>query len=125
MRASPRQEHTPGLLSTRPEDLLIHPDPTQRAQCIRDAGLQIIATVLPDVREPHLAAADARRLVACWNACVGIPTEELEAGLIGDALSALEAVRRDAGDGGPTSDYVSTITASAVASALARAKGGA
>lgn len=25
---------------------------------------------------------DARRLVACWNACQGIPTEALEAGII-------------------------------------------
>lgn len=25
--------------------------------------------------------ANARRIAACWNACVGIPTEELEAGL--------------------------------------------
>jgi hypothetical protein len=27
----------------------------------------------------HEAEADARRLVACWNACLGTSTEELEA----------------------------------------------
>lgn len=34
--------------------------------------------------------ADAERLVACWNACqkVGISTEDLHAGLLGDWAAA-------------------------------------
>ena len=32
---------------------------------------------------------DARRIVACVNACAGIPTEALEAGALGKALDAL------------------------------------
>ena len=30
--------------------------------------------------------ANARRLVACWNACQGVPTEVLEGGLVADQL---------------------------------------
>lgn len=34
--------------------------------------------------------ANARRLVACWNACQGLSTEALEGGLIQRALAALQ-----------------------------------
>lgn len=40
----------------------------------------------------HVAEADARRIVACVNACAGIPTEALEAG----AIAALVLEARDA-----------------------------
>ena len=33
--------------------------------------------------------ADAKRLVVCWNACAGIPTEELTEGCMGRMLYAL------------------------------------
>jgi len=36
--------------------------------------------------------ANARRLVACWNACLDIPTEALEAGVVKDLLEACKAV---------------------------------
>ncbi len=36
--------------------------------------------------------ADARRLVACWNACEGISTEALEAGVVGNLCSELSAL---------------------------------
>jgi hypothetical protein len=39
------------------------------------------------------AEANARRLVACWNACQSIPTEALEAGVVGELV---EAVRKAA-----------------------------
>ena len=32
--------------------------------------------------------ANARRLVACWNACQSIPTEALEAGVVGELVEA-------------------------------------
>jgi hypothetical protein len=35
------------------------------------------------------SAENARRIVACVNACAGIATEELETGALGDALSLL------------------------------------
>ena len=38
---------------------------------------------------PH-PASDARRIVAAVNACKGIPTEALEAGVVGDMLRALK-----------------------------------
>jgi hypothetical protein len=37
------------------------------------------------------AEANARRLVACWNACQSIPTDALEAGVVGELV---EAVRK-------------------------------
>lgn len=39
----------------------------------------------------HDPVANARRLVACWNACDGISTEELEAGLIAGLISIVRA----------------------------------
>ena len=36
--------------------------------------------------------ANARRLVACVNACEGIPTEALEGGVIGELMDALQSM---------------------------------
>lgn len=36
--------------------------------------------------------ADAQRLIACWNACAGIPTEQLEAGCVEKLLSAVDGI---------------------------------
>ena len=41
------------------------------------------------VRLCEVSEADARRIVACVNACAGLPTEALEAGALGRALDAL------------------------------------
>jgi hypothetical protein len=38
--------------------------------------------------------ADARRIVACVNACAGLSTEALEAGKLGEALDALRPFAR-------------------------------
>ena len=35
----------------------------------------------------------ARRFVACWKACAGISTEDLERGRLADLLAALEEIR--------------------------------
>lgn len=60
-----------------------------------------VETVARDPQMPdyaHGSVADisgeenARRIVACVNACAGIPTEALEAGVIGDAYAALSDV---------------------------------
>lgn len=40
---------------------------------------------------PH-PASDARRFVAAWNACKGIPTEALEAGVVQEMREALQAM---------------------------------
>ena len=37
--------------------------------------------------------ANARRICAVWNACEGIPTEALEAGVVKDMLEALVEIR--------------------------------
>jgi hypothetical protein len=39
------------------------------------------------------AEANARRIVACVNACAGIPTEEVEAGVLALTVEALVALR--------------------------------
>jgi hypothetical protein len=46
--------------------------------------------------KPHIATVqgkgarpgDGARLVACWNACQSIPTEALEAGVVGELVEA-------------------------------------
>ena len=40
--------------------------------------------------KPGEMDANARRFVACWNACMGIPTEALEAGAVKELLEACE-----------------------------------
>ncbi len=37
-------------------------------------------------------AANARRVVAAVNACVGIPTEELQQGIVSDLINAVRAL---------------------------------
>ena len=39
----------------------------------------------------EVADANSRRLVACWNACQGIPTEALETGRVRDTIDRLMA----------------------------------
>lgn len=49
---------------------------------------------------PAFTEANARRLVAVWNACAGIPTEQLErGGLEMPLLTALADIRRESGVG--------------------------
>ena len=69
-------QHTPGRL-------VIHQDHTHKVLSIEDAGdfghLKINSPWVEDAWEgDEEAEANARRLVACWNACEGISTEALE-----------------------------------------------
>ncbi len=53
---------------------------------------------VPSLSNPERAEADARRIVACVNACAGIPTEDLEASVPGSlrmAVTALETIEAD------------------------------
>lgn len=58
--------------------------------------ITIIPYLTYDFRQPHISeeemCANARRLVACWNACAGIPTEELEKATVKDMV---ERARRN------------------------------
>lgn len=61
--------HTPGKLRVHKHALLA------------EDGFYLTGTIVkPD---------DARRLVACWNACEGIPTESLETMMLQDVVSML------------------------------------
>ena len=64
--------HTKGLLH------IIAPDDDLWARGISDETRTCVAFCGRDA--PELARADARRLVACWNACRHLTTEQLEAG---------------------------------------------
>lgn len=70
--------HTPGRLST---DCAEHDAPYQNINL--QIGSRTVATVWIDDAPVHdfnaEQIANARRLVACWNACNGVPTELLEA----------------------------------------------
>ena len=63
--------------------------------------------------------ATARRICAAWNACEGIPTEALEAGVVQDMLKALEEIS----DIEPDPDNMARFHEIARA-AIARATGG-
>lgn len=63
------------------------------------SGRRVIAgTYMREIkREAYLIAEDeanARRIVACVNACEGIPTEALESGAVRELLEALADVLR-------------------------------
>ena len=78
---TPPEEHKVGLLSlssARDGLLIQHVWRDQMGRrCTR-----FIAEVFETAGLGHQEAAErARRLVACWNACEGIPTEALEKGL--------------------------------------------
>ena len=69
-------EHTPGRLKVGQHlgslsSFCIHMDVGDKGR-----GAEIVEAVCGLSTEQRLA--NARRLVACWNACEGIPTEEME-----------------------------------------------
>lgn len=61
-------KHTPGLL---------HVDPKRSLRIATDQDESLASTGTSDVLRDSWEA-NARRLVACWNACDGIDTEYLE-----------------------------------------------
>lgn len=70
----------PGVANNDPDPRLIWADSRLVADCR-----------WPWVSEDH-AAADARRLAACWNALAGVSTEAIEAGAVGRLVEALAAI---------------------------------
>ena len=76
------QQHTAGRLAVSEP-----PSPASPLYLlVSDAG--VVAQVEGLFRSDQ-KAANARRLVACWNACEGIPTEQVEAGVVGEMVTAL------------------------------------
>ncbi|WP_296763766.1 hypothetical protein [Sediminimonas sp.] len=87
-----------------------------------DRGTPGIETWVANIkrgRADSVEVADARRIVACVNACKGIPTDALESGVIRDLLEALENLENDDGKAMPPSAWALVQTA------IAKAKGGA
>lgn len=72
------EKHTPGRLAANP----IQPNQIATADARREIAR---ATILSS---HHETAANARRIVACWNACEGISTEALELGAIQDRIAS-------------------------------------
>lgn len=70
-------QHTPGVLGT---DCHEHDEPYQNISLV--IGTRTVATICIDDAPVHdfnaEQQANARRLVACWNACDGVPTDALE-----------------------------------------------
>lgn len=61
-------------------------------------------------QEDHaITQANARRIVAAVNACEGLSTEALEAGVVADLLAALEAVERLIPQGWPYNVHLSVL----------------
>lgn len=74
----------------------------------------------------QMPAEDARRIAACWNACQHIPTEALEAGVVGELV---EAVRKaslwvDQFRALPGHKWAAVCMLRVLEAALAKAKGG-
>ena len=57
------------------------------------------------------AEANARRIVACINACAGIPTEALEAGVVADLIRDLTTAARALEKADDTAQIVDHIDA--------------
>ena len=78
-------KHTPGLLKRNEYDALIN----ARGEIFGVVG---VALVSGGGEETVTAVANTRRVEATWNACHGIPTEALEAGVVKELLEALEFI---------------------------------
>ncbi|WP_111873671.1 hypothetical protein [Aeromonas bivalvium] len=87
-------EHTKGLLRVGHSGAVVadHPVPGMGgSDAVEYYGGHLVAE--------SVTAANARRLVACWNACHGLPTDELEqkglVAAVGNQLLDLERERDD------------------------------
>lgn len=72
-------KHTRGVITA---DWMMagHGRDTRRMETLNIEGRGTIALAY--------TAEDARRLVACWNACQGLSTEALEAGVVAELINA-------------------------------------
>ncbi len=86
----PDDKHTPG-------SLIAAETRNEYDQVIRGQDGGPVALVLMAGYTKAEGRANARRLVACWNACEGIPTAALEDGVVGEMLEALENLENDNG----------------------------
>jgi hypothetical protein len=106
------QKHTPGTV-------YLHPENGRKLM----AGDVHLATAQRIPASPVEAWANAKRLAACWNACAGVPTEEVEGVSVSALMAALagliDAVERDSAEKG-ISGYTGARLSDARA-ALARA----
>jgi hypothetical protein len=85
-------KHTEGRLVVSSTFLVCNEEAKIVAQC---QPMLEVPELAPSVLE---AEANARRLVACWNACEGISTEDLEKPMemhVTLAISEAAAARRD------------------------------
>ena len=62
---------------------------------------------------------DADRICAAWNACEGIPTEALEAGVVRDMLDRARALVENLDEG----DFISATRIDALRAIIAKATG--
>jgi hypothetical protein len=81
-----------GLKGLRSHNWTVDTDGENSVQFIGPKGkLPICAVVVNSAfGKDHILDANTARLAAAWNACTGIPTEALEAGVVADMRSALE-----------------------------------
>lgn len=63
--------------------------------CLNAANYGIVADIPGGPKEVRLA--NARRLAACWNACLPIPTSALLAGAVAQLMEACEAIDSEIG----------------------------
>lgn len=87
---SDETRHSPGLVQRGEEheskvDIQQAEPPYHVIATARGAGR--FGSWVPD---QETMGGNARRLIACWNACAGIPTEALESGALGKFLALFD-----------------------------------
>lgn len=77
--------------SHTPEPWSVHQNVGRKGELgvIADKAPCVIAHGFSEKHWPEVAEANARRIVACVNACAGIPTEALEGRNLRDVVEAL------------------------------------
>lgn len=94
-----RAEHTPGRLETDGTVIFSRPGNVLARTVNRNAAYGTVTKITSWDEQ----GANARRLAAAWNACEGIPTDELERGIVTDLLAACKLALADIyGVGGQT-----------------------
>ena len=114
-------KHTPGLLHRPPHSRRSREPSNFNVASI--SGRSVCSTGGCSDNNPETYdenKGNARRICAAWNACEGIPTEALEAGVVKDMLEALlecraelEAYEADASGEGDNDPKLNDIIAKA------------